>query len=154
MLQVLDFEFSSIGLRAYDIALFLETILYHAFCHQFNGNAAAKGILVEAVLRGIDAYSESCGLDRATDHSFVGQVCGLIGCELLWRFVKTLSFFYHLSHPFFNRVLGSANTDDFDGNVGAEQTLLSMAKGFLISSVPSEGISGNIQRHFRTHNAV
>ena len=89
-LQIVDMEFAGIGLRAYDIALILEKILFHIFCQFRHGNHDRVKTLHKALHLAVDTYSHEVktGLNsNATEPGFVEQVCGLMGCEQMWRSV-------------------------------------------------------------------
>ena len=84
-------EFAGVGLRAYDIALILETILFHVFCQFHRGNHDRVKALHKMLHLAVNTYSHEvkARLDSsATDPGFVEQVCGLVGCEQLWRSVE------------------------------------------------------------------
>ena len=83
--QVLDLEFASIGLCAYDLALLLETLVFQVLYHSFHDRQVAKSLIHASILRGIEAYEAQVGSERMTNPDFVRQVSGLIGCEQIWR---------------------------------------------------------------------
>ncbi len=89
-LQVLDLEFASVGMCAYDVALFTETLLFQILWHKYNKNKDISQKIQSVIHQGIKAYENEVGQERARNPLFVRQVCGLIGCEHLWRYVRSL----------------------------------------------------------------
>ena len=85
ILQVLDMEFASIGMCAYDLALFIETLLFQILYQKYKGNQEARVLIETVIHQGIIAYERTVGHEKLHNPSFVRQVCGLIGCEHLWR---------------------------------------------------------------------
>ena len=83
--QIVDLEFAGVGLRAYDIGLMLETLIFQLICHSRCGNEDTVRCLHQVLHRGLQAYEAEIGAERFTNPSFVSQVCGLIGCEELWK---------------------------------------------------------------------
>ena len=83
--QVLDLEFAGIGLRAYDVGLYLETLLFRLIYHHYKGNQDLVSLILHTIGRAVAEYEESCGQTLAREPQFVGQVTGLIGCEEMWR---------------------------------------------------------------------
>lgn len=97
-------EFASIGLCAYDLALLTETLLFLIMWHKYNKNTEASQQIQLVIHQGISAYETEVGLERARKPAFVRQVCGLIGCEHLWRYMSLLGVMLHYSTHTFNRL--------------------------------------------------
>ena len=76
-------EFAGVGLRAYDVALLLETVIFHLFRLSVEGSMDGVRVLKSALHGAMGAYTEVVG--RVCDERFVKQVCGLIACEQMWR---------------------------------------------------------------------
>ena len=82
--QIIDLEFSGIGLRAYDLALFLEMTIFQVLCSFHSGQLGQCQSLYHAVQKAGKAYELGAGQERAKDPLFVEQTCGLIALELMW----------------------------------------------------------------------
>ena len=72
------------GLRAYDLALFLQSIMFQLLLHhhRYGSVACNLWLAIDAVLRGYSLGLES--REMMDDPLFVEQVCGLIACEFMW----------------------------------------------------------------------
>ena len=82
-MQVVDMEFAGVGLRAYDVALLLETVIFHLLRLSTEGSLDSVRGLRRALYGAVDAYTKVVG--RVCDKRLVEQVCGLIACEQMWR---------------------------------------------------------------------
>ncbi len=86
-------EFSGIGLRAYDLALFLQVILFQLLVHHHWSHGTKVSQLHRLVEMALKGYSEGAGQKgvggakgdlEEEDSVFVDQVCSLIACEFMW----------------------------------------------------------------------
>ena len=84
LIQIIDLEFSGVGLRAYDLALFLEMTIFRIFCSHLAGQTSRCRSLYSALKKSVDAYEEGVGREKRRDPDFVEQTCGLIALELMW----------------------------------------------------------------------
>lgn len=88
--QVIDMEFAGIGLRAYDLALFLQVVLFQLLVQQHRSNHVKTLQLwqvLEVALKGYYEGLEENGVPRIAEEDsalFVEQVCSLIACEFMW----------------------------------------------------------------------
>lgn len=82
--QIIDLEFSGVGLRAYDLALFLEMAIFRVLCSYHSGQLDRCMSLYCAIQKAAGAYEQGVGQQKARDPSFVEQTCGLIALELMW----------------------------------------------------------------------
>lgn len=134
--KALDLEFASVGLAAYDVAVLLETIMFQLIYHWYHRNDSAKALLHSAIHRGMQVYGDVCGVERVESLAFVNQVCGLIGCELMWR------------------ILGGYEVNGFKSSPEPELMLLELGREFLLRSSPHCSIAENIDRHLAKYDII
>lgn len=82
--QIIDLEFSGVGLRAYDLALFLEMTIFYLLSSVHSGQLSCSTSLYKVVEKAATGYELGVGKERAREPLFVHQTCGLIALELMW----------------------------------------------------------------------